>query len=136
MFIRVSWIHRLPESARICSKNGKQYQIAVSDLPFPLPNPARPNPACRPQELFPVRVPVLVMGFAKKQGQVPCPTRERSPHECLVVSDLKPAPRPIPRSRNWFQIRHHQGKSRANGHHGFTCVLAAILASLVSLPLL
>ena len=37
------------------------------------------------------------------------------------------APRPIPRSRYWFQIRHHQEKSRANGHHRLACVLAAIL---------
>ena len=53
MFTRVSWIHRLPESARICSKKGKQYQIAVSDLPFPLPNPATAHPACKPPGSFP-----------------------------------------------------------------------------------
>ena len=132
MFTRVSWIRSLPESPRIRSENGKQYQIAVSDLPFPLPNLATSNPACRPQELFPVRVPVLVMGLASNQGQVPCPTRERSPHKCLVVSDLQPAPRPIPRSRLWFQIRHHQGRSRANGHHRCTHLLTAILARLVN----
>jgi hypothetical protein len=61
------------------------------------------------------------MGLAKNQGQVPIPTQGGSPHECLVVSDLKPAPRPIPRSRNWFQIRHHQAKSCANDASRFTC---------------
>ena len=81
-----------------------QYQICLSHSRTPPPQIQLANL----QELFPVRVPVLVMGLAKRQGQVPCPIREHSPHECLVVSDLKPAPRPIPRSRNWFQIRHHQ----------------------------
>src|ERR1039457_2847804 len=81
-----------------------QYQICLSHSRTPPPQIQLANL----QELFPVPVPVLVMGLASNQGQVPCPTRERSPHKCLVVSDLKPAPRPIPRSRNWFQIRHHQ----------------------------
>ena len=31
---------------------------------------------------------------------------------------------PHPPSRNWLQIRHHQGKSRANGHRRFTGVFA------------
>jgi hypothetical protein len=77
-----------------------QYQICLCLSRTPPPQIPLPNP----QELFPVRVPVLVMGLASNQGQVPCPTRKRSPHKCLVVSDLKPAPPPIPRSRNWFQI--------------------------------
>ncbi len=52
---------------------------------------------------------------------------KRFDYPTLVVSNLQPAPRPIPRSRNWFQIRHHQGKSRANGYHCFTWFFAAIL---------
>src|ERR1022692_2824369 len=39
---------------------------------------------------------LLGRGLANNQGQVPCPTRERSPHKCLVLSDLKPAPPPSP----------------------------------------
>jgi hypothetical protein len=71
------------------------------------------------------------MGLANSQGQVPCPTRERSPHKCLVVSDLKPASRPIPPSRNSFQIRQHQGESRATWPNQFAAVLPAILAWLI-----
>jgi hypothetical protein len=93
------------ESARKMANSIRlQYPICLSHSRTPPPQIQLANL----QELFPVRVPVLVMGLASNQGQVPCPTRERSPHECLVVSDLQPAPRPTPRSRNWFQIRHHQ----------------------------
>ena len=49
---------------------------------------------------------------------------------CLVVSNLQPAPRPAPRSRNWFQIRHHQDKSRANEE----CKLAADIPANDAVP--
>jgi hypothetical protein len=52
-------------------------------------------------------------------------TRTLRPDKCLVVSDLNPTPRPVTLSRLWFQIRHHQGKSRANERHRFPYVLAA-----------
>jgi hypothetical protein len=45
------------------------------------------------------------------------------------VSNLQPAPRPIPRSRIWFQIQHHQDKSHATGQHRFLFILAAILTT-------
>ena len=77
-----------------------QYHICLSLSRTPPPQ----IQLAGPQELFPVRVPVLVMGLASNQGQVPCPTRERSPHECLVVSDLKPEPRAGDGARCWLQI--------------------------------
>jgi hypothetical protein len=62
------------------------------------------------------------------EGQAGCQSRERSPHARLVVSNLQPAPRHIPRSRVWSQIRHHQGNLRTNGRHQVTCVLAVMQA--------
>ena len=59
-------------------------------------------------------------------------TRTLRPDNCLVVLDLKPAPRPAPPSRNWLQIRHHQDRPAATGQTRFTRVLPAILAGLVS----
>jgi hypothetical protein len=59
------------------------------------------------------------------QGQASCQSRERSPQQCRVVSNLQPAPRHLPRSRIWFQIRHHQDKSCANGRHRLPITCAA-----------
>ena len=43
------------------------------------------------------------------EGQAGCQSRERSPHSRLVVSNLQPAPRQVPRSRIWFQTRRETG---------------------------
>ena len=133
MFSRVVCIRCLLESARICPQNGNQYQKAVSNLPFPLPNSTSANPASRPRVKFPSsRSRGCHPACLKHEGQAERQPRERSSHECLVVSNLQPAPRPIPRSRNWFQIRHHQSKSRANDRRRFPYVFAANLAELSS----
>ena len=77
-------------------------------------------------ENSPFVFPCLSCGLRIK-GQAGCQARERSPHARLVVSNLQPAPRHVPRSRIWFQIRHHQDKSRANGRHWLTVNWAARL---------
>jgi hypothetical protein len=56
------------------------------------------------------------------------------PRHSLVVSSLPPALRPCHPSQNWFQTRHHQLESAANGRHRFPGELAAILSLLVSRP--
>src|ERR1035437_1317596 len=96
MFTRVSWIRSLPESPRIRSENGKQYQIAVSDLPFPVPNSASVNPAYRPPRNFPpTRSPVVIQLAKNTKAKPNANTRTLRPDKCLVVSPLAPALRPF-----------------------------------------
>ena len=54
-----------------------------------------------------------------------CQHFNRTRADRLVVSALQPALRHVPLSQNWFQIRHHQDKSRAQGCHLLTINRAA-----------
>jgi hypothetical protein len=95
MFTRVSRFHCPPESARICSKTSKQYQIAVSDLSLSLPNSTTANPASNPPEVFPpTRSRVVIRLAGDTRAKPTANTRTLRPDNCLVVSSLAPELRP------------------------------------------
>jgi hypothetical protein len=58
---------------------------------------------------------VFVICLAELKAKPDANHANAHPLNGLVVSNLQPAPRHFPRSRIWFQIRHHQDKSHANG---------------------
>jgi hypothetical protein len=94
MFTTVLRIPCLPESSPICSKNGKQYQIAVSYLPSPPPNSITANPASTPEEFPPTRSRVVIRLAQDTKAKPNANTRTLRPDKCLVVSSLTPALRP------------------------------------------
>jgi hypothetical protein len=78
-----------------------------------------------------LRVPVLSTGLATTNARSYAQDANAPPRQvpARVTSETSTAPHPP--SRNWFQIRHRQGESRANGHHRFTFGLPAILARVI-----
>jgi len=53
------------------------------------------------------------------------------PHQVPGGAGFETGTAATPPSPDWFQTRHHQGKSRANGHCQLAYLLPAILAGLI-----
>ena len=112
MFTRGSRFYCPPESARICSDNGKQYQIAVSDLPFPAPNSTIANLACRPPKTFPpTRSRGCHPACCKHEGQAECQHANAPPRQVPGRVVIGPSIAPRLPSQHCGQCRHHQGQA-------------------------
>jgi hypothetical protein len=54
------------------------------------------------------------------------------PHQCLVVSNLQPAPRHVPRSRIWLKSDTTRTNRARTDITGLAFIMAAILAGMFS----
>ena len=80
---------------------------------------------------FPVRVPVFVICLAELKAKPDANHANTHPSMTGRV-EFTTSTAPQHPSQIWFQIRHHQDKSRANGRDQFACVMTAILANWFS----
>jgi len=93
--------------------------------------PGKPDAPQRSQELPLFAFPCWAWDLRPVNAKSHAQHANAHPGRGPVVSDWKPAPRPLRHSRHWFQIRRHRGKPHANGHYRFTGVFAATLLAVV-----